>query len=216
MQRNTAIKLLLGTLVITVIGVVYIRIQFMNPKRQQSENTAVSSPLVESTPEPSSTPKPAAKTPLQQADPGPWGVAKQIDETTWTMKVTPDNNMATAGELLMALNVYRSSKGVGQLSWDDRLAEYARTRAQDFVRLQNTDKHAGFNEFVANPDNFKSLGVLSVGENSSFGYRLNAVHIIEWIYAGDASHDNNQLDSKWTHVGIAVSETATEFIFGKK
>jgi len=52
-----------------------------------------------------------------------------------------------------------------------------------------------------------------LGENISYGYRLEGVHLIEWMYAGDKPHDDNQLDSKWDHVGIGVKETATCIIF---
>jgi len=33
------------------------------------------------------------------------------------------------------------------------------------------------------------------------------------VFAGDTPHDNNQLDSSWTAVGIGVSETFVDIIF---
>jgi uncharacterized protein YkwD len=65
-----------------------------------------------------------------------------------------------------------------------------------------------------NNDGFGKLGFSSLGENSSYGYLLEGVHLIEWVYAGDAPHDNNQLNSEWSHVGIGVNGTATDLIFG--
>lgn len=142
-----------------------------------------------------------------------WGKATQIDEHTWTMKITADSTMASARDILDALNNYRQKKGKGTLSWDDKLAAYAEQRAQFFSTTHKLDGHAGFQAYVTD-DGFTKLGFGSLGENSSYGYKLVGVHIIEWIYAGDAPHDSNQLSSEWTHVGIGVSETSTDLIFG--
>jgi uncharacterized protein YkwD len=142
-----------------------------------------------------------------------WGKATQIDEHTWTMKIQSDIRMATAEEILAALNTYRQGKGRGSLSWDDKLASYAQERAAFFVSNGKLDGHAGFQDYMNN-DGFGKLGFSSLGENSSYGYLLEGVHLIEWVYAGDAPHDNNQLNSEWSHVGIGVNGTATDLIFG--
>lgn len=145
-----------------------------------------------------------------------WGVAEQISETTWTMKVGEDEKMATPQEIQSALNAYRNKKGVGSLEWDDKLAEFALQRAQTFSENQTLDEHEGFKEYVQHDNNMENLGFWGVGENSSFGFRMEGVHLIEWIFAGDPPHDNNQLDPEWTHVGIGVVGTAVDVIFGKK
>jgi uncharacterized protein YkwD len=150
-----------------------------------------------------------------EAEPEEWGVAKQINEVTWTMKIGYDDRMATAQEIFEALNTYRQRHGTGSLTWDDNLAEYAQSRAGYFSSIGTTDKHAGFNEYIKNEENLKKLGFWGVGENASYGYRLYGVHIIEWIYAGDEPHDKNQRDPNWTHVGVGVSGTETALIFGK-
>ncbi len=146
---------------------------------------------------------------------GPWGVAEQISEHTWSMKIGDDNRMATPDEIYTALNNYRKDKGRNQLRWDNRLAKYAQTRAQYFTSLGKLDEHAGFSDYVQNPDNLKTLGFWGVGENSSYGYRLSGVHLIEWIFAGDKPHDDNQLDPGWTDVGVGVDGIQTDIIFGK-
>lgn len=143
----------------------------------------------------------------------PWGVAKQISEHSYTMKIQQDSQMTTVPELFEALNTYRKTKNVGPLSFDARLAEYAQTRADYFESMQKTDEHAGFKEYLSNDENFKKLGFGSMGENSSWGYKMTGVHLIEWIYASDTGHDNNQLDPGWTSVGIGISGTASELIF---
>lgn len=143
-----------------------------------------------------------------------WGKAKQISEHGWTMNVGYDAKMATPQEILTALNTYRQRHGRSSLNWDDRLANYATQRAKYFTQINDLDEHAGFSDYLKNEENFKNLGFWSLGENSSFGYRLEATHLIEWIYAGDPPHNDNQLNSDWTHVGIGVDGYQTNLIFG--
>jgi uncharacterized protein YkwD len=144
----------------------------------------------------------------------PWGIAQQISEHTWTMKVGEDSVMATPSEILIALNIYRVNHGSQNLILDQKLTNYAQSRASFFVSNKGLDSHQGFNNFLEKEDGFNKLGFTWVGENASFGYRLNGVHLIEWIYAGDEAHDKNQLDNRWNYVGIGVVKTATCLIFG--
>ncbi len=166
-------------------------------------------------PSPNPKPSPSAKITQQlvQAT-GPWGVAQQIDDVTWTMKIGFDDRMAAPKEIFEALNIYRNSNGSHAMQWDDKLAAYAQSRADYFASIKNTDGHKGLNVFLSNPDNFGVLGATNIGENSSYGYRLLGVHIIEWLYASDEPHNKNQLDPKWNRVGIGVKDTATDLIFG--
>lgn len=159
--------------------------------------------------------KPASGNLLSKTQQGEWGVAKQIDENTWTMKVGEDARMSTTQELFEALNNYRQRHGVGRLSLDANLSKFAQDRAQTFSKLGKLDGHAGFLDYVKDENNIKKLGFWGVGENSSSGYQMLGVHLIEWIYAADKPHNDNQLDPSWTHVGIGISETATDLIFGK-
>jgi len=144
----------------------------------------------------------------------PWGVAKQINEVTWTMKVGDDEKMATAKEIFDALNEYRKRYNSQPLTWDSRLGDYAQSRAKYLNSIKAVDKHEGFNNFVEKEDGFNKLGFNALGENISFGYRLNGVHTIEWMYAGDKPHNDNQLNNNWNYVGIGVDGLATCLIFG--
>ena len=143
-----------------------------------------------------------------------WGKATQVSEHTWTMKVGFDDQMATTLEIFEVLNNYRKQHSREALTWDDRLASFAQSRANNFTNLGKTDEHAGFVSYTDNIDNVKALGFWSLGENSSFGYRLTGVHLIEWVYAGDEGHNSNQLNSQWSHVGIGVDGNQTDLIFG--
>ncbi len=145
---------------------------------------------------------------------GDWGVAKQISEHTWTMQVENDQAVGTAQEILQALNNYRNQHGSGSLSWDAGLSSFAKQRSDLFQNKGSMDSHAGFTDFINNQDGFHKLGFMALGENSSFGYHVLAVHLIEWIYAGDAPHNNNQLNPEWTYVGIGVTGLATDLVFG--
>jgi uncharacterized protein YkwD len=154
----------------------------------------------------------AAQTTTQK--PSEWGVAKQIGEHTWTIQVGTDQEVGTASEILQALNAYRARHGSGALALDPTLVSYAQGRADMFNVNNATDAHAGFMDYINNQDGFKKLGFMSLGENSSLGYHVEAVHLIEWVYAGDAPHDQNQLNPSWTHVGIGVAGLATDLVFG--
>jgi len=147
------------------------------------------------------------------SDTAPWGVAQQIDEHLWTIKVGEDSIMATPSEILEALNNYRVTNGSQKLTMDSKLTEYAQSRAEFFYKKEALDSHQGFNNFLTNEDGFNKLGFTWIGENASFGYRQNGVHLIEWIYAGDEPHNKNQLNNAWNYVGIGVKGTATCLIF---
>lgn len=149
-----------------------------------------------------------------ETDNEPWGVAKQIGEHTWTMKIGQDTVMATASEILEALNNYRNLHGSQKLTMDQKLSEYAQSRADYFYQQEKLDSHQGFNNFLTNENGFDKLGFSWLGENASYGYRLNGVHLIEWIYASDQDHNQNQLNNNWNYVGIGVKDTATCLIFG--
>ncbi len=144
----------------------------------------------------------------------PWGVAKQIDSVTWQMKVGQEAQMGTPSEILVALNNYRGRYGSSALNWDEKLADYAKSRAVYFNKIKNLDGHKGFVDFLNNQDGFSKLGFNQLGENASYGYKLSGIHLIEWIYAGDEPHNKNQLNNVWNYVGIGVDGTATALIFG--
>lgn len=144
----------------------------------------------------------------------PWGVQKQLTDVTWSMKVGNDDHMASRSEIYEALNNYRIQHGVNRLEWNDALAGLAQMRAEQQYDLGKLDEHAGFKEFTSSYDNMKKLGYWTIGENATYGYKLNGVHIIEWAYS-DPPHDRNQLDPKWNLVGIAVKGTVTDLIFGR-
>lgn len=152
--------------------------------------------------------------PTPTDDGTPWGVARQVGEVTWTMKIGEDEKMATAKEIWNALNNYRQSHGSQILNWDTKLADYAQNRAVYLNSIKNVDEHKGFSDFLNNKDGFNKLGFTALGENISYGFKLNGVHTIEWMYAGDKPHNDNQLDNRWNYVGIGVDGLATCLIFG--
>jgi len=167
------------------------------------------------TPSPKPTPRPTRPRviPVPTTDSTPWGVAQQTGEHTWTMKIESDPIMATPTEILSALNEYRRRYSSQILTPDPKLITYAQSRVDYFYKIKNIDSHVGFNNFLEKEDGFNKLGFTYLGENISYGYQLNGVHLIEWVYAGDEPHNKNQLNSRWDHVGIAVKDTATCLIF---
>jgi uncharacterized protein YkwD len=152
--------------------------------------------------------------PTPTVDNSPWGVAKQVDEVTWTMKVGEDEVMTTPKEIFTALNEYRKRYGSQVLNWDNKLTDFAQNRAKFLNGIKSVDKHEGFKNYLENEDGFNKLGFTALGENISYGYKLNGVHVIEWMYAADKPHNDNQLDNKWNYVGIGVEGLSTCLIFG--
>jgi uncharacterized protein YkwD len=130
------------------------------------------------------------------------------------MKIEMDARMGTPREVLEALNDYRVRRGSQRLTWDERLANYAQSRAVYLASIKNVDGHAGFQNYLEKESGFEKLGFTRLGENISYGYQMEAVHLIEWIYAGDKPHDDNQVNNDWNYVGIGVEGTATCLIFG--
>ncbi len=151
--------------------------------------------------------------PENKSEAGEWGVANQVDEHTWTMKVSMDEFMATPSEIFDALNEYRRQYGAAVLMRDDKLADYAKTRAVYFNQIKNLDGHKGLADFLENENGFEVLGFSSVGENASYGYKMSGTHLIEWIYGADKDHDDNQKNTKWAYVGIGVDGTSNCVIF---
>lgn len=145
-----------------------------------------------------------------------WGIAEKVVGTQygWSMKIENDFTMGTAQEIFFALNRYRLKKNRGELNWSGSLANFAQQRAESLTEKGGVDDHKGFREYIHNEDFRKTLGFSRVGENTSCGYRMTAVHMIEWIFAGDVPHDDNQLNEKWSDVGVGVSGTCVSLVFG--
>lgn len=206
---------MLRQLLVALISFLFPSLSLINPQSNIVPTTILPSPTIfPISPSPvSPKPKLITKSPTPTIDTTPWGISRQIGEHTWTMKIALDPQMATASEILHALNQYRLQHNSQPLTWDNKLAAYALSRAQFFTKNKNTDSHQGFNDFLQNQDGFRELGYNWLGENASYGYRLNSVHLIEWIYAGDQPHDDNQLNNRWDHIGIGVDGTATCLIF---
>lgn len=207
------------TFLITLLifsGYFYYRLSQKPANIQNIKYSLISPSLVPSPVSPSPTIflRPTSRpSPTPSPDSTPWGIATQISEHTWTMKIASDPQMATPPEILTALNEYRRRYSAQILTLDSKLNTYAQSRANFFYQTKNLDEHAGFNSFLENEDGFNKLGFTYLGENISYGYQLSGVHLIEWIYAGDDPHNKNQLDTKWDHVGIGVKGTATCLIF---
>jgi len=143
-----------------------------------------------------------------------WGEAVQVSETGYRMKVGFDSVMGTPEETFKALNLYRYTKGKSNLTWDNRLAQYALERAT-YICQNGSDAHAGFSDYVENQEGYKTLGFYQLGENMSTYMKFTGTHLIEWMYAADPAHDGNQL-GKWSHVGVGIYEDCSALIFGNE
>jgi len=149
----------------------------------------------------------------------PYGVVKQVSEYTYTQKLGTDLRMGTPEEILIALNNFRNNNGKGSLTWDNDLASWAQSRAQTFVNLGNVDEHAGFrSEYEAKGKQFGRFSYF--GENAAYGSKLEAAHLIEWVFASDLPHKENMLRDIWNTVGISIASGdgiyyGVDLIFGR-
>lgn len=158
---------------------------------------------------PTATPKIEGQNPSQYT-------AQKIGENTWKVSnVANDSTMASPRDIFNALNSYRGSHGTPNLSWDDKLASFAQGRADTFAKNGSLDGHAGFTSYMNN-GGFALSGFNGLGENSAYlAGPMNGERIIKNIFGADSSHDGNQLDPSWTHVGIGVNGDAVNVNFGK-
>lgn len=169
----------------------------------------------DSAPHPTPTPYPVRAeniTTHLKDDAEPWGVAKKIGEYTYTMKIQNENRMSTPQELLSALNDYRLKHGSQPLVWEEKLCSLAQSRAE-FQNQHGLDAHQGFNNFLENEDGFKKLGFAWLGENASQGYIMSGQHLIEFIFASDEGHNQNQLANHWDRSCVAIVDKTVEVIF---
>lgn len=174
------------------------------------------------TPTPTQIPIPTQSKPTPTKTEIPQGgntaqyTAQKINDVTWKVSnLINDDRMSTPQELLNALNSYRGSHGIGNLTWDQKLGDYAQGRADLFSKNGSLDSHAGFTNFMNN-GGFDISGFNSLGENSAYlSGPMNSERIVKSIFGADASHDGNQLDGSWTHVGIGVNGRAVNINFGK-
>jgi uncharacterized protein YkwD len=151
--------------------------------------------------------------PTPTPDTRPWGVATQMSEHSWVIRVNNDPAMGSSQEILSALNNLRAVHGAQPLKTDPRLCDYAQKRADLFKSLKKTDEHQALADFLTDEKNYDVLGFNWIGENSSYGYVMSGVHLIEFVYNSDPDHSKNQLDPKWDHACVGVNSPATDLIF---
>lgn len=201
---------------------------------EKESNKAIISPVIEVTNIPTPTPNPTHEpTPVPTiapknspkaistepptptlSDPSQY-TAEKINDVTWKVSnIENDSHMASPQDIVNALNSYRGSRGLPNLSVDPNLTSYAQERANLFASNGSLDSHAGFRNFMDN-GGFDKAGFNSLGENSAYvSGPMNGDKIVKNLFGADPSHDSNQLDN-WTHVGVGVNGNAVNVNFGK-
>jgi uncharacterized protein YkwD len=136
---------------------------------------------------------------------------------TPTQTIVPTKSIPDSPAVLVfnVLNDYRAKNGSTPLVFDKNLQVFAQSRADMFASQGGMDNHTGFQSML-NENGFSALGFNALGENSSFGEWGSSSNLIENIYASSSLHNTNQLNPEWTHVGIGISGTATNLVFGGK
>lgn len=142
-----------------------------------------------------------------------WGELVKTGEHTYQIKVKNDDRMGTPLEILTAINDLRRRNGAQPLKINEKLCAYTQSRAEYFNKIKNIDEHVGFQKFLEEENGFDKLGFGQLGENSSYGYIMTGVHLIEFVYMRSPEHNKNQLEPKWDHACVGVSGPATNIIF---
>ena len=178
------------------------------------EPTNTPTPVPTKEPDPTKAIKRTTTTPTPNINSAQY-TAEKINDVTWRVKdVTNDDKMASPQDIVNALNSYRGSRGLSNLTVDPFLSSYAQERANKFAANGTLDSHSDFQSFMDN-GGFDKAGFNSLGENSAYiSGPMNGEKIVRSIFGADPSHDGNQLDN-WTHVGVGVNGVAVNVNFGK-
>lgn len=128
--------------------------------------------------------------------------------------IVPVDGNLNPQSLFNTINNYRIKKGLPTLAWDQTLANYAQGRASSYQQAGSMDHHAGFRQLTSNSNGFHQLGFRKLGENSSSGFSGNPIELVESLYANSPQHQENQINSGWSHMGTGVSGGFTNIVFG--
>ena len=164
---------------------------------------------------PSPTPIPISPSPQKTPAAATIISSPEISPTQAPPASTQTNTSNSYSEILQALNNYRNSKGIESLAIDEKLQSFAQGRAEHFASTGSMDSHAGFQNMLSD-NGFEKMGFDALGENSSYGAWESPKFLIENFYGNSPAHNESQLRSDWTHVGIGVKDNATNLVFGGK
>lgn len=141
-------------------------------------------------------------------------IKKSISPTPISLKTKLQGNSYAVPNIISAINIYRKKNNVNNtLSLDRKLEKYAQTRANYLKSIGKLDNHSSFEVYLKGSA-FKDLGFNSLGEIQSEGHLLTEVELIERIFAKSQKHDQIQLNHNWTHVGVGISGSFVNIVFG--
>lgn len=141
-------------------------------------------------------------------------------------KIIPTNvpvkqNLETTigeGDLINAINAFRSANGLSQLSANQSLCQETRKRVQDMVSINSgrdpanyTLSHDGMAQDIQNGTLARLVGKQSYGENVASAYCRNATtgesidvstatQLVEWCFANSPTHRSTLMRPDWTDV----------------
>lgn len=154
-----------------------------------------------------------APRPKTQATPAPKAANTETiveGKTSWTYG-KPDERMATAGELFDAINSYKRTNGLPEISQNGTLCQIAQNRANELVDKGELDGHAGFEKYARGQQEFDSMDEILFG-----GVMPQlAVHIVEWGWDKSLTGHRNALQNReYTHGCGGIAGYFAVFIFG--
>lgn len=117
-----------------------------------------------------------------------------------TQTTTPSDTSAYAKEVLRLVNEQRKAYGLSEVSWDEKAAQAAQTRAVELATTFSHTRPDGSSCFTALSEN--NVSYLSAGENIAYGQKSPAKVMEAWMNSD--GHRGNILDSTYNAVGIGV------------
>jgi uncharacterized protein YkwD len=142
-------------------------------------------------------------------------------QTSWNPPIAQPTSIPTvappyvpsSGELTQAINSYRQSHGSPSLAWESGLAAFAQAQAGYFDSKNGFVKDDGYSQIIY--PLIPSINTFVTGEIDAIGVTGTATHIVVEVFGANPTQNSNQLNPKWTHVGIGVSGRTIIVVFGR-
>lgn len=157
-------------------------------------------------------------------------VTVTVEKNTQKPAPTPAFPFISGYDVFTALNIYRQTHGIPQLTEHHLLCKYAEKRVADLVTHGGLDGHAGFSADFADynklPQAIKDYPGKTIAENLAYQHcknmqtgdsfvAQNATALIEWCFdSSTAGHREAQLNPKFNNVCIRTDKNYYVVIFG--
>ncbi len=117
----------------------------------------------------------------------------------------------TEQEVLDLTNEERTDRGLGQLSWDEKLAAAAQAHAEDMADRNYFDHYSPEGENVADRIIDQGYTYLTAGENIAYGQTSASQVMDGWM--NSEGHRANILNEYFTELGVGIASNSSGRIY---